>query len=75
MKKLVKTYFILEEEDKKYIMEQLWERGLNLSKFAEQIGLSLVYISNILNGRKNITARIVSQFEKQGVKLFKNENQ
>ena len=69
MKKIVKTYFVLDENDKKAIKKQMIDLNLTSALLAKNIGVSNAYISSILNGQRRITERIIEQLKSQGVYL------
>lgn len=67
MKKIVKTYFVLDENDKKAIKKQMIDLNLTSTLLAKNIGVSNAYISSILNGQRRVTERIVEQLKEQGI--------
>lgn len=69
MKKIVKTYFILDENDKKAIKKQMIDLNLTSALLAKNIAVSNAYISSILNGQRRVTERIVEQLRKQGISI------
>lgn len=69
MKKIVKTYFVLDENDKKAIKKQMIDLNLTSALLAKNIGVSNAYISSILNGQRRVTERIVEQLRKQGISI------
>lgn len=73
MKKIVKTYFVLDENDKKAIKKQMIDLNLTSALLAKNIGVSNAYISSILNGQRRVTERIVEQLRKQGISITISE--
>ena len=69
MKKFVKVYYRLDENDKIEIKIQLLKMKKTLRKCAKELKVSVAYLSDILNGNKNLTPHVVNQFEKIGIKL------
>lgn len=69
MKKITKTYYLLDEEDKKNIKKQMLDMNLKLKDIAKTLGLSSAYVSSILNGERNLTEKIIEQFTSVGIKL------
>lgn len=69
MKKFVKVYYRLDEDDKIEIKIQLLKMKKSLRKCAKELKVSISYLSEILNGNRNITPHVVDQFEKVGIKL------
>lgn len=69
MKKIVKTYFVLDENDKKSIKKQMIDLNLTSALLAKNIGVSNAYMSSILNGQRRVTERIVEQLRKQGISI------
>ena len=67
MKKIVKTYFVLDENDKKAIKKQMIDLNLTSALLAKNIGISNAYISSILNGQRRVTEKIVNQLSEQGI--------
>lgn len=67
MKKIVKTYFVLDENDKKAIKKQMIDLNLTSTLLAKNIGVSNAYISSILNGQRRVTEKIVNQLSEQGI--------
>ena len=69
MKKIIKTYYFLDEEDKKNIKKQMLDMNLKLKDMAKALGLSSAYVSSILSGERNLTEKIIEQFASVGIKL------
>lgn len=69
MKKIVKTYFVLDENDKKAIKKQMIDINLSSTLLARNLGVSNAYISSLLNGQRRVTERIVEQLRKQGISI------
>lgn len=69
MKVITKTYYILDEKDKKQIKKQMIDLNLTSALLAKNIGVSNAYISSILNGQRRVTERIVEQLRKQGISI------
>lgn len=69
MKAITKTYYILDEKDKKQIKKQMIDLDLTSALLAKNIGVSNAYISAILNGQRRVTERIVEQLRKQGISI------
>lgn len=67
MKKIVKTYFVLDENDKKAIKKQMIDLNLTSALLARNLGVSNAYISSILNGQRRVTEKIVNQLSEQGI--------
>ena len=67
MKAITKTYYILDEKDKKQIKKQMIDLDLTLSKMAKNIGVSTSYISAIISGKRCLTDKIIKQFLSQGI--------
>lgn len=73
MKVITKTYYILDEKDKKQIKKQMIDLDLTLSKMAKNIGVSKSYISEIISGKKHLTDKIIEQFKSQGITIKKED--
>lgn len=69
MKKFVKIYYKMNEKDKIDIRIQLLKMGKTLKDFANELGVSSGYLSDVLNGKRNIPLHLLKQFEKIGIKL------
>lgn len=69
MKKIVKIYYEMDENDKIDIRIQLLKMKKALKDCANELGVSNGYLSNILNGKRIIPLQLVKQFEKIGIKL------
>lgn len=69
MKKFVKIHYILDEEDKKSIQKQMIELNLNYRKLAQQLGISLGYIADLLNGNRSLTKELKDKLEIIGIQL------
>ena len=69
MKKIVKTYFTLDENDKKAIKKQMIDLSLTSALLARNLGVSNAYISSLLNGQRRLTEEIMEQFKMQGLYL------
>ena len=72
MRKIVKIDYKLEKEDKIKIKKQLSARGKTIEEGSQDLGISISYLSKILNGYRNITPYVLSKFEKAGIKLNVN---
>lgn len=59
MKKIIKTYYVLDDDDVKQIKKQMIDNDLNFNKLADKLGVSRSYISSIINKKRNITERVV----------------
>ena len=64
-----KTYFVLDNNDKKAIKKQMIDLNLSSTLLARNLGVSNAYISSILNGQRRITEKIIEQLKSQGVYL------
>ena len=69
MKKVVKIHYILDEEDKKSIQKQMIDLNLNYRKLAQQLGISLGYVADLLNGNRNLTKELKDKLEIIGIQL------
>lgn len=69
MKKIINVYYLFDKEDKKKVMDQLWDKGMSVTDLANKIGVSLGYVSSVLNGKSNVTPRVVQQFNDAGIKI------
>ena len=69
MKKFVKIYYKMDENDKIDIRIQLLKMGKSMKNCAEELGVSTVYLSEVLNGKRNISYEMLEQFIKIGIKL------
>ena len=69
MKKFVKIYYKMDENDKIDIRIQLLKMEKTLKECANDLGVSSGYLSEVLNGKRNIPLHILKQFEKIGIKL------
>lgn len=74
MKKFVKIYYKMDENDKIDIKIQLLKMGKTLKECANELGVSSGYLSDVLNGKRNIPLHILKQFEKIGIKLNIDED-
>lgn len=74
MKKIVKIYYKMDENDKIDIKIQLLKMGKTLKECANELGVSSGYLSDVLNGKRNIPLHILKQFEKIGIKLNIDED-
>lgn len=66
MKEIIKIYYQCDAEDKKKFRMWMIDKNTKLETIAKQIGTSASYISQILNGQKNITRKIIEKFKKVG---------
>lgn len=69
MKKFVKVYYRLDEDDKIEIKIQLLKMNKTLRECARELGVSVAYLSEIINGNKNVSETILKQFKQVGIKI------
>ena len=74
MKKIIKIYYELDEEDLKSIKKQMIDLNLNITKMAKNLGVSKSYLSGAIHGDRHFTTKIKEQFESQGIVFEKPEN-
>lgn len=73
MKAIIKKYYILDKNDTKQIKKQMIDLDLNLQKIAKNLNVSKSYISEIINGKKYLTDKIIEQFKSQGIIIKKED--
>lgn len=66
MKEIIKVYYQCNAEDKQKFRIWMIEKNTKLETISKQIGVSASYISQILNGQRNITRKIIEKFKKVG---------
>ena len=71
MKVVTRTYYVLDDTDRKSIKKQLIDLDLTLRQVAKNTGISVSYLSEVINGKKNFTEYIKQALEKQGIMLKK----
>jgi len=69
MKKVVKTYYLLNDKDIKSIKKQLIDLDLTYERLARKTGIGKSYISLILTGRKHLTEKVKNKFGQAGIFL------
>lgn len=69
MKKIIKITYVLDENDKKAIKKQMVDLGMTLRTMSAKLGISVSYLHEILNGKRNVTERVREKFESQGIIL------
>jgi transcriptional regulator with XRE-family HTH domain len=69
MKEIVKIHYVLDKEDKKSIQKQMIDLNLNYRKLAQQLGISLAYVADLLNGNRNLTKELKDKLEILGIQL------
>jgi transcriptional regulator with XRE-family HTH domain len=66
MKEIIKVYYQCDAEDKKKFRMWMIEKNTKLETIAKQLKTSASYISQIFNGKKNITKKTIEKFKKIG---------
>lgn len=74
MKRVIKVYYVLDEEDKKDIKKQMIDLELSLRQMAKNLNVSPAYLSDVIAGNRHFTQRLKEQFESQGIILKENES-
>ena len=69
MKIETKTYTTLEQKDKNNIRIQLLQKGISQNEFAQQLGISRAYLSDILNGNRTLTGKLMQKMRNLGVEI------
>lgn len=69
MIEVVKTYYVLDDEDRKELKKQMRDLGLSLIKLAKIMDYSVTYLYKIFKGDKFITQSFLEQLEEQGIVL------
>ena len=64
-----KIYYYFEEKEKGLFTDFLWESHNKMADFAEKCGISLSYLSLIVNGKRAITKALLKKFAKHGFKV------
>ena len=64
-----KEYYYFEEIDKGLFTDFLWQSHTSMKDFAELCGVSLSYLSLIINGKRAITNDMIDIFAKNGFEL------
>lgn len=72
--KTIKTYYVLDENDKKQIKKQMIDLDLTLSKIAKNLNISIAYICSIINGQRRVTDKIMEQLKSQGIIIKMESN-
>lgn len=72
MERIVKVYYILNENDKNSIKEQMTQLGLTYRKMAKNLGISATFLSDLINSNRHLTSIHKKMFESQGI-VFKGE--
>ena len=71
MKPVIK-YYILDEDDRKFLKKKVIDMGISLRQLAKNMGFSPAYLHDVMNGGRHFTPRLKAQFESQGI-VFKGE--
>lgn len=66
MKEIIKVYYKCDAEDKRKFRIWMIEKNTKLETISKQIGVSISHISQIFNGKKNITKKTIEKFKKVG---------
>ena len=69
MKIETKIYITLEQKDKNNIRIQLLEKGISQNEFAQQLGISRAYLSEILNGNRTLPSGLMQKMRNLGVEM------
>lgn len=64
-----KIYYYFEEKEKGLFTDFLWESRNSMGDFAEMCGISIAYLSLIVNGKRAISEELLKEFEKNGFTL------
>ena len=73
MKVIIKKYYRFDKEEKKRFKKFLIDSGLKSYQFAEKCGVSMSYLTFIINGERNITPKLKKIFEENGYEVNENE--
>lgn len=63
MKETVKIYYTFEPNDKKYYLQRFKSFNLSMRKVAQKLDVSPTYLSDVLNGKKNISAEKLEKLD------------
>jgi transcriptional regulator with XRE-family HTH domain len=73
MKRTVKIYYTFEENDKKYYLQRFKSFNLSTRKVAQKLDISPTYLSDVLNGKKNISAEKLEKLDNLIYEEARNE--
>ena len=61
-----KYFYYFEDKEKELFTDFLWESRSNMQDFAEKCGISLAYLSLIVNGKRSISTELLNKFALNG---------
>ena len=67
MKRLIKTTYLLTENDKKYFESRIAKLGITKYKVAKELNITFTYLTYILNGKRAFSEVILNGFAKLGI--------
>lgn len=67
MKVVNKKCYFFEQSDKKFLKKWLIEHDLSQLDFAKNCGISVSYLTFIINGQRQFSEKIKKLFENQGL--------
>ena len=70
MRVVSKKYYYFEEEDKGLFTDFLLENHTKMNDFATLCGITLAYLSLVINGKRAITPSLMKKFEENGFKVL-----
>ena len=70
MKKIIKTTYVLNREDKRYFKNQCEYLNLTQVSIAKELGISTVYLNYILNGTRPIGEELLQKFRDLGFSFW-----
>ena len=73
MKVITKTYYMLDDEDRKSIKKQMIDLNLTLTQMADNLGVSKAYISSVINGSRHFTKKTENMLKSQGIVISRGK--
>lgn len=70
MKKLVKTSYLFEKRDAKYLKQCLKNQKITEKELCEKLGISNTYLTFIKNGARTVSDDLLKRFEENGIKFI-----
>lgn len=64
-----KLYYMLENCDRKLILKQMIDLGIDMKALSDKTGYSRSYLSSILNGSRHFTQSVKDSLEAVGIEL------
>ena len=74
MKKIIKTYYLLDNNDVKKIKKFLINKNWNYSSLALELQISDSYVSALITGKRNLTKKLLQKFKEIGIELQEVED-